>query len=94
MTSITARARELSLPSPTTPEDLECRWSKMVSYGDKIVIAGYYYQGQNKPSYYGAVYEYLDDNDHTCESTIGLREVSEDFFEDDGHAIEWAIKNA
>ena len=31
------------LPNPTTPEDLECRWSKLLTFGDKVVIAGYYY---------------------------------------------------
>ena len=66
----------LRLPNPTTPEDLECRWSKIL----------------NKPSYFGAVYEFLDD-DHSCEGTIGLAAVSDIEFEDDGHAIAWAMKN-
>ena len=38
------------LPNPTTPEDLECRWSKLLTFGDKVVIAGYFYNGQNKPA--------------------------------------------
>lgn len=94
MTDMIRRAKELRLPEHTTPEDLGCCYSKILDFGDKVIIAGYYYQGQNKPSYYGAVYEYLDDNARTCEDFIGLREVSEEYFEDDGHAIEWAIKNA
>ena len=81
------------LPNPTTPEDLECRWSKLLTYGDKVLIAGYYYKGQNKPCYFGAVYEHLDD-DLSCEGTIGRSEVSEVEFEDDGHAIAWAMQNA
>ena len=43
--------RKYRLPNPTTPEDLECRWSKLLTFGDKVVIAGYYYNGQNKPCY-------------------------------------------
>lgn len=83
--------RKYRLPNPTTPEDLECRWSKLLTFGDKVVIAGYYYSGQNKPCYFGATYEFLDD-DHTCEGTIGLRAASEVEFEDDGHAIAWAMQ--
>ena len=77
------------LPNPTTPEDLECRWSKLLTFGEKVVVAGYYYQ-HNKPCYYGATYEFLTD-DHSCEGAIGLRAVSEVEFEDNGHAIAWAI---
>ena len=85
--------RKYRLPNPTTPEDLECRWSKLLNFGDKVVIAGYYYNGQNKPCYFGAVYEFLSE-DHTCEGAIGLRDASEVEFEDDGHAIAWAISRA
>ena len=83
--------RTYRLPNPTTPEDLECRWSKMLTFGDKVVIAGYYWNGQHQPGYYGACYEFLDD-DHTCEGAIELRAVSEVEFEDDGHAIAWAMQ--
>jgi len=82
--------RVYRLPSPTTPEDLECRWSKVLTFGDRVVLAGHHYNGRNMPSYYGAVYEHLDD-DLSCEGAIGLRAVSDACFEDDGHAIEWAI---
>ena len=37
------------LPNPTTPEDLECRWSKVLSFGDKVLLAGYYYNGRASP---------------------------------------------
>lgn len=92
MTSMTERAYAYILPSPTTREDLESRWSKVLTFGDKILLAGYYYNGKNKPCYFAATYEFLDDDDHTCESTIGLRAVSEIEFEDDGHAIAWAMQ--
>ena len=82
--------RTYRLPNSTTPEDLETRWSKLLTFGDKVVIAGYYYNGKGKPSYFGATYEFLSD-DHSCEGTIGLRAVSEVEFEDDGHAISWAM---
>ena len=81
------------LPNPTTQEDLECRWSKVLNFGDKILVAGYFWNGPGKPSYFAAVYEYLDDEEtHDCESTIGLRAVSEVEFIDDGHAIAWAMQ--
>ena len=82
----------LQTAEPTTPEDLECRWSKVLNFGDKVLLAGYYYNGQNKPSYFGAVYEYLEDGRHDCESAIGLYAASEVEFEDDGHAIAWAMQ--
>ena len=91
--TINDAVRKYRLPNPTTPEDLECRWSRLLNFGDRVVIAGYYYNGQNKPCYFGAVYEFLSE-DHTCEGTIGLRDASEVEFEDDGHAIAWAISRA
>jgi len=42
--------------------------------------------------YFGAVYEHLDD-DLSCEGEIGLAAASEVEFEDDGHAIAWAMAN-
>ncbi len=54
-------------------------------------MAGYYYNGKGKPRYFGAVYEHLDD-DLSCEGVIGLRTASEVEFEDDGHAIAWAMQ--
>ena len=62
--------RKYRLPNPTTPEDLACGWSKTLTFGDKVLVAGHYYQ-HNRPCYYGAVYEFLSD-DHTCEGAIGL----------------------
>ena len=46
--------------------------------------------GKGKPCYFGAVYEHLDD-DLSCEGIIGLRTASEVAFEDDGHAMAWAM---
>lgn len=83
--------KKFRLQNPTTPEDLELSWGKILTYGDKVLLAGHYYNGLNKPCYYAATYEFLDD-DHTCEGTIGLRAVSDVEFEDDGHAMAWAMQ--
>ena len=83
--------RTYRLPNPTTAEDLETRWSKVLTFGDKVLLSGYFYNGKNKPSYFGAVYEHLDD-DMSCEGTIGLKTVSEVAFEDNGHAMAWAMQ--
>ena len=85
--------RKYRLPNPTTQEDLESRWTKVLNFGDKILMTGYYYNGVDKPCYFGATYEYLSD-DRTCEGILGLAEVSEVEFEDDGHAIAWAMSKA
>ena len=90
MTTINEATRKYRLPNPTTPEDLESRWSKVLRFDDRILVAGYYYNGHGKPSYFGAVYEFLTD-DTSCEGTIGLKAASDVMFEDDGHAIFWAM---
>lgn len=82
--------RKFRLPNPSTQEDLETRWSKVLRFGDRILLAGYYYNGKDKPCWFGAVYEHLDD-DLSCEGMIGIREASDVEFEDEGHAIRWAM---
>lgn len=54
--TINEAMRIYKLPNPTTPENLECKWSKLLTFGDKVVIAGYFYNGMNKPCYFGATY--------------------------------------
>ena len=93
MTNLEKNARTYRLPETTTPENLACSWSCTVNFGDKVLLAGYYYSGRNQNSYFGAVYEHLDD-DLSCEGTIGLAAASEVAFEDDGHAIAWAMTQA
>ena len=51
MSKMTERARIYRLPNPSTPEDLKCRWSKTMRFGDKVIVAGCYYNGPGKPSY-------------------------------------------
>jgi hypothetical protein len=91
MKNLEKLARTYRLPETTTPENLACNWSTTLNFGDKVLLAGYYYNGKNKPCYFGAVYEHLD-NDLSCEGTIGLKAASEVAFEDDGHAIAWAMQ--
>ncbi len=79
------------LPNPATPEDLESRWSKVLSFGSTVLVAGYYYNGPGKPAWFGAVYEYLTDDTY-CEGIVGLRAVSDAEHADDGHAIAWAMQ--
>ncbi len=79
------------LPNPTTPEDLECRWSKLLTFGDRVVIAGYFSAARTKALLLRGGLRILGD-DHTCEGAIGLRAASGAEFEDDGHAIAWAMQ--
>ena len=82
------------LPNPTTIEDLECnhtRANRILTFGDKVIMAGGFYNGPGKPCWFGATYEFLTD-DRTCEGAIGLRAASEVKFEDEGHAILWAMQ--
>ena len=86
--------RKFRLQSPTTSEDLEMRFSgmdgKVLNFGDRVLLAGHYYNGKGKPCFFAAVYEHLDD-DLSCEGAIGLRAVSDVEHEDDGHAVAWAL---
>ena len=53
-------------------------------------MAGYFWNGPKNPCYYGAVYTFTA-SDHSCEGEIRLTAVSEVAFEDNGHAIAWAM---
>ena len=87
--------KKYRLPNPTTSEDLEMRFSsmdgKILNFGDKVLLAGYYWNGKGQPCYFGAAFEHLDD-DLSCEGAVGLRAVSEVEHVDDGHAIAWAMR--
>ena len=94
MTKKTAKkADAYGLHRITTPEVLEMRFihgsGKTINFGDFTLVAGYYYK-PNGGCYYGAVYRFNTKN-HTCEGKVELVSISEDTFEDDGHAIAWAI---
>ena len=86
------KAKTYRLPETTTPEDLACIWSCTLNFGSKVLLAGYYFSGRNANSYFGAVYEFTT-SDHSCEAQIRLAAVSEELFEDNGHAIAWAMQH-
>lgn len=79
------------LAANTTPENLEGSYSTVLTFGDKVLIAGYYYRPDHK-NYYGAIYTFTT-ADHTCEGKVQLVTTSEETFEDNGHAIAWCIAN-
>ena len=83
-------ARSFRLPETTTPENLACDWRTVLNFGNKVLLAGYYYNGRGQNSYFGAVYTHTD-GDLSCEGEIRLTAVSEDFFPDNGSAIAWAL---
>ena len=74
-TEMTRRAAELRVPEKSTSEELECRGLKVLTFGSRILAVGYYYMGRNKPSYFGAAYEFTTGN-HTCEGSISLKALS------------------
>ena len=86
------KAKTYRLPETTTPEMLECDWSCTLNFGNKVLLAGYYYSGLNADSWFGAVYTFTTD-DHTCEGEIKLAAVSDGMFADNGHAIAWAMNH-
>ncbi|MEH2936575.1 hypothetical protein [Acutalibacter sp. JLR.KK004] len=89
----TNKAQTYRLPQATTPEDLETRLmhngGTLLTFGDRILVAGYFYDPSGR-SYYGATYRFTT-ADHTCEGRVELVSISEDTFEDNGHAIAWAM---
>lgn len=79
------------LPLRATMEELECSWSKVVRFDNSIIIAGYYFMGRGKPSYFAAIYDCTEE-DFSCESVLECVWVSDVKYEDDGHAIFDAIR--
>ena len=85
--------RKYRISASTSPEWLETGWRTVLTFGDKVLLAGYCYNGEDHPSYFGAVYEFLTD-DHSCEGEIVLKAASNLELFDNGHAIQWAIQEA
>jgi len=93
MKELEKKAYEYRLPMETTPEELECRHSKTMTFGNRVITVGHYFNGMRKPEYYGAVYRFTTEKT-TCEDPIRLAKASDVIFWDPGHAIEWAIQTA
>ena len=90
MKNLKDKAFTYRLPMTTTPETLGMHWSKTLTFGNKLLLAGYYYNGKHENNYFGAIYEF-ETSDHTCEGEIKLTAISDEFMEDDGHAMAWAM---
>ena len=94
MKNLEKLASTYRLPQTTTPEELETQFytssATFLTFGNKTLMAGYFWNGLNKPCWYGAVYTFTTE-DHSCEGEIRLTAVSEVIFEDNGHAIAWGI---
>ena len=88
-----AKADAYRLQRVTTPENLEMKMMHnggvVITFGDRILIAGYYYQ-PNGECYYAAIYRFTT-ADHTCEGTVKLVTVSQETFADNGHALAWCM---
>ena len=90
MTNLEKKARTYRLPMTTTSEDLGCSWTHVLNFGKKVILAGYFYNGPKANSYFAAVYEHTDSN-LSCEGEIRLADISGELFEDEGHAVAWAV---
>ena len=86
-------AVEVKFERTTNMEKMECDYgpcATVIRYGEHAVIA---YQG-----FYGfaaAVYEFIETPEGTdldwVECRLNLCEQADEYFEDGGHAIEWAL---
>ncbi|VYU06838.1 Uncharacterised protein [Veillonella ratti] len=74
-----------------TSERLEMRGYTVLNFGNKVLMAGTHFD-RGEYYWFGAVYEYTTD-EHYCDSEIQLKCVSDTLFEDNGHAMEWAMKH-
>lgn len=79
----------ICVPDRSTQEDLDMDYGFALVYGEHVLVAGYRFNALG-PCWFGACYEFLSD-DHSCEGEVGLRAVSGLDFEDNGHAIAWAM---
>lgn len=95
MTALTQRRHELRLRWRETPESLEGIARRVhgnpIRYGEHYLLTGWYYNGPKQNGWYVAIYEKLDDETMDPETDLALAEISPEFFQDEGHAIEWAI---
>ena len=90
MKSLKEKMRTYRLPETTTSEDLGCSWSTVVDFGNRVLLAGYFYSGPKANDYFAAVYEHTT-ADKSCEGEIRLTAVSDEHFEDAGHALQWGM---
>lgn len=84
-------AKALRLPLESTPEKLETKHSKTLCFGKHVLVTDYHYCGQGNPSYFAAVYRF-NTLTTSCEDPVSLVHISPGMFEDEGHAILWALR--
>ena len=97
MTEYTAKkAQELRIPATSTPEKLRSErftfQSAVVNFGNLTIVASYMHRGNGKNGYFWAAYKI----EGGVEDETKLDAVSNDFYEDEGHALkaafEWAAQ--
>jgi len=100
MKSLKEKAKTYRVPEKTTAENLGCNWETVINFGDKVLLAGYYYQGKGQPSYFGAVYTYTKGDykgkampTFHCDDEIKLIAISDEFFPDNGRALQWGMNH-
>lgn len=76
-----------------TIESLEMRLDQaaVLTYDGAVIVSGFYWNGPGRPAYFAAIYETLWDSIVDSESDLELVTTSPIFFEDNGHAIAWAL---
>ena len=92
MKSMSEKMKTYHLPETSTYESLGCGWSTVIRFGSRILLAGYFYSGPKENDYFGAIYEFTT-ADTTCEGEIRLTAVSDEHFEDAGHALQWGMNH-
>jgi len=89
--NLSEKMRAYRLPETTTGEDIGQCHAYAVEFGNKVLFACYHYEPDGK-CYFSAVYEHVTE-DKTCEGKIKLVAVSDERFEDAGHALLWGMRN-
>ncbi len=82
----------IKLPETTTPENIGMTHQTAIKFGNKVLFAKYYYYNKDNNGYIAAVYEFTTKN-HECDGAMRLTAQSTEFFEDCGHAIQWAMNH-
>lgn len=76
-------------PLTTTMEELDMDtncYGAVLKFGNKVIFAGMNYKGETLAAVYQSKSGHLD-----IESEIELIEIADQTFEDNGHAVAWAI---
>ena len=86
---MTRTYRDYRFDTSTTMEELEMNcnsYGAVLKHGDKVILAVMNYKGETLAAVYESRSGHLD-----IESEIELTEIADQTFEDNGHAVAWAI---